>query len=227
MNSSRAIGAMALAFMLAGMTAPAQAALIEFATRAAFDAAVPGAAFEDFEEANVAAGSTGLMTGPLDASTNNAIFSSGDIIADLSITVLGANNLFVSGPGFANYVSHAISFNSPSTSSPQITIDFLGGDVNAFALDLTSNPDGNNVTVTAFSGADDLGSTVVNNVLGAGTFFGLMSTSGLITSVTLSNGNFFGVDNIAFGTVAVPEPSALALFAAGLVVVAHRRRARS
>src|SRR6185503_16108179 len=91
---------------------------------------------------------------------------------------------------------------------PQITTELTNGNVRAVAFDLTSNPSGNNVTVQLFNGAASLGSFVINNVQGSGTFFGASSNSDVITKITLSNGNFFGIDNIAF---AIPEPTTIGL----------------
>lgn len=227
------------AVMLAITAGQANAAVILYGSRAGFDLAHPSAAFEDFEAANVADFSVAAMAGPLDSTTNNAIFSAGDIVAGLRIStgipVLTGDpvNMIISGPGFATYVSHAVSYRFSTTSSPEITVDFLNGNVRAFGLDLTSNPNGRTVTVNAFSGASLVGSFQVVNVQGAGTFFGLFDDAGVITRLELTgSADFFGVDNIAFSSMppvapTVPEPTSLVLagFAGlGMAAGAWRRR---
>ena len=104
--------------------------------------------------------------------------------------------------------------------APQIRVDFLNENVLAFALDLTSNPNGNDLTVNVFSGISNLGSTLVINVQGTGTFLGMRSDTEVITHITISNGNYFGVDDIAF---AVPEPTAVALTGIGVALMTLRR----
>jgi len=207
-------------------------AIIIYPNRASFDAAHPDAVLEDFEEANVADGTWGTMVNPLDSSTNNDIFSPGDIIDGLRLrglrlrvgTGTAPDNMVVSSPGVANYVSHAISYDSVSTSKPEITIELLGGDVIAFAVDLTSNPSGNNLDVELFSGATSLGVSTVNNVQGSGTFFGALSDAGPITRVTVqSQGDWFGVDNIALADV-IPEPATLSLLGLGALALLRRRK---
>lgn len=101
-------------------------------------------------------------------------------------------------------------------------MSFYNNDVNAFGLDLTSNPNGNTVTVTLFSGATNLGSFDVLNVQGSGTFFGAFNDnlSQPITRVELGGTvNFFGIDNVAFGPASamVPEPSSLVLAVIGVL----------
>lgn len=203
-------------------------AIIIYPDRATFDAAHPDAVFEDFEEANVPDGGWKTMVNPLDSSTDNDIFSPGDIIEGLRITVGtggAADNMFVSSPGFANYVSHAISYSWANTSRPEITIDLLDGDVIAFATDLTSNPSGLDLDLELFSGATSLGVYTVNNVQGSGTFFGALSDASPITRVTVqSQGYYFGVDDIALAD-RIPEPATLSLLAlGGLGLLARRRR---
>ncbi|MEL6497053.1 MAG: hypothetical protein AAF937_07585 [Planctomycetota bacterium] len=194
-------------------------------TRAAFDAAFPTAAFEDFEEARVADGGFALIDNVLDSTTSNDVFFANEIEDGLRLTVglssTEPQNLFVSSPGFANYVSHAISFNGANTATPQITIDFTNSDVIAFGFDVTGNPDGTPVTVDIFSGADLLDTVDVNGT-GVGTFVGFDAGSDIITSVTLSSGSvFFGVDNVAF---AVPTPGSAAVLGLGALAAARRRR---
>jgi hypothetical protein len=209
---------------------PVRAAIIQYANRAAWNAAFPASPLEDFEEARVANNATGLMSGPLDSTTNNTIFHTNEIINGLRLnvpnTVSNPQNLFVSGAGFANYVSHAISFNDGATPAPQITIDLYNGNNPAIALDVTSNPNGNSITIAAFSGVTPLGTFVVANAQGSGTFFGISSNTQPITQLRLTDGSFYGVDNVA---IAVPEPAAGALAALLLAAVGipGRRRSRA
>ena len=213
-----------LALALAFTAQPAQGGIITYTSQAVFDAAFPGLTQQDFSAAKVADGNFGLMANPLDSSTNNAIFSPGDIKDGLRITVgpsiISPDNLFIAGKGFANYVRKAISYNGPDTPSPKMTVSFYNNNVNAFGLDLTSNPDGNTVHLELFSGAKDLGGITVNNVKGAGTFIGAFEDdlSMPITRVELNSpGNFFGFDNVEFGPASVPEPTSLALGAIGIL----------
>lgn len=213
---------------VAALATTVRATVTQYPTRAAFNAAFPGAPLEDFEEARVPAGGNALMSGPLDKFTNNAIFLPNEIIDGLRVNVPNTagfpQNMFVSGPGFANYVSHAISYNDSITSVPQMSIDLYNNNNSAIGLDLTSNPNGNSVTVTAFSGATNLGSFVVPNVQGSGTFFGISNNTGPITHLDFSSAlNYFGMDNVAIS--AVPEPAAaIVIPLIGALHLARRRR---
>jgi hypothetical protein len=95
----------------AAVAGRAEADLVIYNSSTAFTAASSGLVLDNFSNANVAAGSSATMTGPLNSSTNNSIFSTGSIVAGLQIDVPGANNLFVAAPGFANYTNYSISFN--------------------------------------------------------------------------------------------------------------------
>ncbi len=209
----------------AGVASIAAAAVSTYADRTAFDLANPTASFEDFEEARVLDGQASAMENVLNAATSNAIFLPGEIVAGLEVRVAEdtnnpGDNMFVSGPGFANYTSHAISFNQPGTDLPQITIAFTNGNAQAVAFDVTSNPNGNTVNIELFNGAVSLGNYAVVGS-GGGTFFGAFSDSDVITHATLSNGAYFGIDNVAF---AVPAPGAAALLGLGGLFATRRRR---
>jgi len=201
----------------------ANADVVDFQDLDAFLAQFPVHSFEDFEEANVADFDTEVIDNILNSNTNDGVFATGDIVDGLQIVVAGDTpNLFVSGPGFANYESHVISFNVLSE-EPQITIEFLDQGIGGFSFDLTSNPDGNDITVDLFSGASNVGSFLVDDVVGSGTFFGGFSDADSITRIELSGGSFFGVDNIRFA--AVPEPSSfLLLIGIGATICRARRR---
>ena len=217
---------------LAAIAAPALAQLAPVPNRATFDSNFPNAALEDFEEAAVPDGSfANLDATSLDAATlgtdvsfNNfgTVFVPGDIVAGLRVGVAGGSgNMFVSSPGFANYTSHAISYESSATAQPEITVDFLAPSNLAFALDVTGNPAGTLVDVEVFDANGSLGVFQVSGT-GAGTFIGFSSTTA-VTRVTLTgvaSNDFFGVDNIAF----IPAPGAAGLLAAAGLAATRRRR---
>ena len=181
--------------------------LAPFASRAAFNASYPGAPLENFEEGRVDPNSAVGMPPPLDSSTNNAIFHTGEIVAGLRVLVApigpNPNNLVVTGAGFGSYASKAIVYNFHTTPVPQITVVFLNANVRAFAIDVVSMPPGNDVSVRAYSGATLLGTIGALLVPASGRFVGAASNSTPITHLTLSSlQDIIGVDNIAFATEA-------------------------
>jgi len=219
--------AIAALLVLSVALSPAMASLVLYDTRADFNLAHPFAPLEDFEAANLAPGDTATIESILDSTTSNAVFSPGDIVSGLQIVVApsDSSNMFVSSAGFANYVSHAISYNSATPGEALITVNFLDEDVSAFALDVTSNPGGLTVTVSVYSFETLLDSFDVTGS-GAGTFLGIGSTTDLITRLELtSESNFFGVDNVAFSSsTVIPAPAALAAGLALLSAAQLRRR---
>ena len=97
-------------------------------------------------------------------------------------------------------------------------------------MSVTSNPNNNSIKLDIFSTSSLLKSFTISNVQGAGTFFGGRSDTDPITRIELSgvNGNdYFGVDNIAFASNAVPESGSLALLGLGMagLMFARRRQA--
>jgi hypothetical protein len=91
-------------------------------------------------------------------------------------------------------------------------------------LDVTSNPNGNNVTLQLFSSSGSLGSYLVSNAQGSGTFIGFFSTDPILSVQLSGSADYFGVDNIAFA--AVPEPNQAALLALGVALAGWRRLLR-
>lgn len=106
---------------------------------------------------------------------------------------------------------------------PAFTITFAGA-VSSISADFASVYYGTDVAIYAYSG-----NTLVGTVTGGGSDYGqfaLSLSAPDITSVVItpgSYGDYVAVDNISF-TTAVPEPANLALLAAGLGVLAMRRR---
>ncbi len=218
----------AIVALLSTAACTASASLTQFATRSDFNTAFTNALFEDFEEANIPDGSAGTTSELiLDSNTSNGIFSTGDIVEGLRLTIADApaggpsDNLFVSSLDFANYTSHAISYNYNDTVGPEITIDLTNNNVFGFAMDVTGNPENTLVAVDVY--ADDmlLGSFELAGT-GAGTFLGFSSDTNIITRVTLTGiDDYFGVDNIAF---AVPAPGTAGIIGIGLLSAIRRRR---
>ena len=220
------------------LAAPAQAALIFFDNRADFEAASGLSGItEDFEEANLGLSGIELTANPLDATTNDGIFSTGDIAAGLSLSSSDATGpLVVLGDGIAG----------PSTRITagdfgDLIILSLDPPVTAIGFDLfatTDAPTGSPPVSETFGielfdavgGA--LGATSVTGVNDAtATFFGVLSDRGAIGQLTFGVPGVGGIiDNITFGNAVaqLPEPGTLALFGLGLLGlgIAVRRRAR-
>jgi hypothetical protein len=179
---------------------------------------------ETFESATVGPAPWSFFPGPLDKFTSNDVFSPGQILDGLRITTgvspTSSSNLFVSTAGFANYTSHAISYRLADTTPPELTISLYNGNVTSLGLDVTSNPDGHNVTLELFSSSGSLGSFVVSNAQGSGTFIGFFSSDPILSVQLTGSADFYGVDNIAFNPV--PEPNQVALFMLGLIIARRR-----
>ena len=223
MRSNLKLLALGLA-LLGGSTTNSSAVVSVYSTRTSFDAAFPGLPVETFEAANVGPAPWASFPGPLDKFTSNDVFSPGQILDGLRITTgvssISSSNVFVSSAGFANYTSHAISYRFGDTPGPELAISLYNGNVTALGLDVTSNPDGHNVTLELFSSSGSLGSYVVSNAQGSGTFIGFFSPDPILSVQLTGSADFYGVDNIAFN--AVPEPYPAALLTLGLVLVRRR-----
>ena len=212
--------------VIALSAAPADAALIQYGTRATFNAATASQQTETFEDANFQAGGV-ACSAPANSSTTSACFDPGDILPGLQVTTEGAftgdpqaliiidndaGNGFASGLVFANFFDDILS------------LQFAGG-VTAVGFDAYHLFDPSPFTISVFGTSGLLGSFNLNVTdTGAGTFFGVTGTD-LITRITLSsaNGMAEGVDNVSFGTAAVPEPATLLLFGTTVLVAGVRR----
>ena len=212
------------------LAAPAQAALIFFDNRADFELASGLSGInEDFEEAIVSPGGGQGTSNPLDATTDDGVFSPGDIAAGLSIsssdptspvTVLGdgavgpSNKIFRHGSGGLIVLS-------------------LNPAVTAIGFDLFAGGDSATLDIALFDAVGGaLGATSVTGVNGAtATFFGVISDMGAIGQLTIGvPGVTEIIDNVTFGNAVatqLPEPGTLALFGLGLLglgIAVRRRR---
>jgi len=198
------------ALFIGSVAQPASAAAIVFSTRAAFDAAFPGATIQNFDGF-----AAGTILGTVNGVTYDA--SIGDPVVTNAFLPSTAPNELGSTPAqfFPANESMTFSFASP--------VSAFGIDFNTFA---TANG--------SYSATTNLGEVVgsfLNPFPGfsTGQFLGF-STDLPFTSVTLSatNGFAYNLDTLRYTTDAsVPEPMSLWLLGAGLAgLAAYRRRSR-
>jgi hypothetical protein len=235
--TSRLTAAVAIGLVV-GSASRSEATLVFYTDRASFDTANPGLAVEGFENANSAGNPT--FAGPLDSTTNNGIFATGSILPGISFGETGGNiadGLYLAEPlqnGVGVNPTNALGINLPPSSGFDI---LLNPGVTAFALDLFQNSSGGeqtgvpqDYTVDIFGTSGLLGSTTTTVQSGQAGFFGVSSTElGAITEITVTSvsGFYEVIDNVAFGTAAVPEPSSLALCGLGVVAAAGYARGRT
>jgi hypothetical protein len=205
--------------LVAGLLLPTsgtQAAIIDYTTRAAFTAAVPGATtVEDFTSSPHFPISTGI----LNSATNipSIGITPGVILPGVTYsTPVATGNFFNIDGGAGGYVG---GFLDSVVGLKTLTITFDNPQV-GFGFDTADLMGSFNVQI--FSGA-----TVLSNQTFSGArFYGFQDSSADITSVTITGaaagGNVIGfdLDNFTYNATptvsAVPVPAALPLFATGL-----------
>lgn len=219
--------------LLAGVGASkAQASLIYYSSQASFNAAGPVVSTQTFASANVAPNSGLYMNNSLSNSTNNGIFSTGNILPGLAISATGTNpgtDLFIGGQGVFGITNKSV---FATYFVETLNISFAGG-VTAVSLGLLSEYNSSNFTLSIFNTSNVLiGTTSVLNVAnsGTGTFFGVTANGGdVIGRINLSSdtGEAEGIDRIQFGSAnPVPVPSSLALTGIGIISIAAFRGLR-
>ena len=222
-----AVGVCVLAVVIvAALVFPssANAALITFNSRPAFNAAAPGLPVEDFQNGNIPVGAT-ACPGPFNSATNNACFSPGDLLPGISYAAVPGPSMVLLGPGIPpGFTTLHIGPNAFADA-----FDITMSASSAIGFDLGANAPGN-VLVSVFDGGGILIAPAFNVAVSATStiFLGLINTTGLIGRVNLSGPLGEVIDNVAFGQpqTAIPEPASLLLLGAGVAALRLRRRVR-
>lgn len=213
-----------------------------YSTFGAFDSARTtaghtAAGFEDFEEAVVAPGGGVLFDDSLDATTNNAVFSTGQIVANLRVqsNKQGAGGTFADPRGPQGLGAFGAGFQGASSknvaaaqTADSLDVLFTDAQNASVAVDLVRYIGTGSVRVYVFDHANLLiDQTTVASVGGAGSFLGIVGSS--IGRINLYSANGFeGVDNVhMYNAAPVPEPFTMLLGAAALGAAARRRRRRA
>ena len=211
----------AVLFVL-GTVRLAGATLEFYSDRGTFNAANPDLPVENFEEGIFPPGSGGLavVPAPLDSSSNNGVFSPGDIfdgvrfqdnpspdIIPFGFVLIGSDYLFLPMPSktlFTNIFADTLD------------IFFDGSGVAAVGMDVCGFILPSQVVISIYGEGGLLGSSSVDALSGGTpTFWGVFSDAELITRINLAStagleDRMEGIDNIAFGTP-VQELSTLLL----------------
>ena len=115
------------------MLSPANAALTFFSDRASFDTANPGLPLEDFEAGQDAGPLTSTsFVGSLSSSTDNDVFSPGDVLDGVTLTSIGSSGLVFAADGHGGLSTKHIT-SVLSNSKMQFLFDPT---VTAFGIDL-------------------------------------------------------------------------------------------
>lgn len=220
------LGACVVAAATLGGARTASASLITYSDRASFEAAVGVLTTETFEDANVGAGTAIACPSPADSSSNNTCFDPGDIEEGITflvpVNVDPATDLALTGAGLVGIDSNAL-----FTNRAQVTLTILLASSNAIGFDLYSFGLASPIDILVVTFGNLATTFTVNAAAnGAGTFFGVYSTTDNIFGVNLNSqtGGIEGVDNVEFVAAAVPEPTMLTLVGVGLVGLYTRRR---
>jgi hypothetical protein len=158
-------------------------------------------------------------TGPLniidfDTNTTGATLSPASFDAGCGFTLCGGNTTSGGSQFYGAVWTTTITFDSP--------IDAFGAYFSGWQRNdqIITYSDGGIVSLAMPAGSLSEGGMV---------FFGFIDPGASITSITYSTalGDYVAIDDMRFGTTAIPEPTSLLLFGTGLGVlglVARRRR---
>ena len=215
---------------------PADGALITFNTRAAFNAAAPGLPVEDFESRDVVF--TLFCPGPLKKG-QECPMTPGTVVPPPPLPFgLLAGITYSTESGMLVLVGRdfEIDFQPFGNTSNVLgplgaldTLDLTLESASAIGFDVFPGVATSNVLISVFDSANAPMGTFTILASPGGTFFGLLSDSGLIGRVNVVTlGEYPGglVDDVAFG-VPIPEPATILLIGSGLVGLSRIRRRRS
>ena len=221
-------------------------ALTYYSDRSSFDAAYPGLAIEDFEKAILGPNNVSIgFAPPLDINTNNGVFAPGDILNGVSFNTTlpppPSEQFQVYGSGFIPGVtSKSLVDTADAPGGTALVVDFLGTGIPAAGFDfyvflanpihLISAP----THMSVFGSGNVLvGETTVDSSSSAPVFFGVASSSDMITRITILGEypgyyQWEGIDNVTFNSSSspVPEPTTLLLLGSGLIGLAGYGRKR-
>jgi hypothetical protein len=204
---------------------PADGALITFNTRAAFNAAAPGLPVEFFESRAVFF--TLFCPGPL-MTGHECPMTPGTVVPEPPLPfglLAGITYSSESGPLVLVASGFEIDFltfgNTSNVLGPYNVLDTLDltlDSASAIGFDVFPGVAEGDVLISVFDSANAPMGTFTILASPGGTFFGVLSASGLIGRINVATlGEFPGglIDDVAFG-VPVAEPATLLLLGAGL-----------
>ena len=183
------------------------AQLVTYSDRGAFEADFPGLPVEDFEEGHLGASSQVIFLSPLNSSTNNGVFSPGDIIDGLQVQAPSRLTLWAPGATFSS------KYLSKWSDCDYLELTFPGVTSYAVGIGLAVENSSGTLCVSVYGPGDVLlgqFQPTVGSGPGFG-FFGVRSDTDPITRIRMSApdcsncGNYEWLDSVTFSTAPYRE----------------------
>ncbi|MCJ8318038.1 MAG: PEP-CTERM sorting domain-containing protein [Colwellia sp.] len=201
------ISLVAMTLSLSSLINIANAGLITFSDRTAFELALGTSQTEDFDSF---VADTSFHPSSIDLDDFSIVVTGNDVRANYNIIDAPA---LVSSESDVNGSAHMRVFTNINKDL-LFTFDYP---TFGFGVDIASLNDGNRTRIL-IDGVDAI------LAINPGDFFGVISTEAF-TSVTFQGiiNDVYGIDNVTYSGVQVPEPSTLAIFALGMIGLVSRR----